>query len=123
MPTLGASLPVLGFNTDPSLRSVECAALRLLNSPQTPSKNDILSLLRRLRRSSLRRSNDRGMYIVSGANPRCSDSILTQSIDTPYLSMLVNRFIRAWCPSHPYSTWTLKQGCRDGPHRGGPVDC
>ena len=31
--------------------------------------------------------------------------------------MIVNRFIRALSPMHPYSIWTLKQGCRDSPHR------
>ena len=31
--------------------------------------------------------------------------------------MVVNRFIRSWAPLHPYSTWTLKQGGRDTPHR------
>ena len=114
-PILGASLPVFGLNADPLLRN-ECAAIRLLNNPRTPSNNDILSLFRRLPRSSL---CDRGVCIVGGANPRCSDSILAQCIDTPYFSMLVNRFIRAgrWSPTHPYSTWTLKQGCRDSPHR------
>ena len=124
-PTLGACLPVFGLSLDPLLRDIERSALRLTNNPQAPSSTDILHLFQQLPRSRLRRGSDRSMYIVCGANSRCTNSVLTQCVDTPYFCMAVNRFIRSWSPMHPYSTWTLKQGCRDTLHRdtrNGPTD-
>ena len=61
--------------------------------------------------SYLRRGTEGSTYIVSGANPRCSDAVLSHCIETPYMSMIVNRFIRTLSPMHPYSTWVLRQGC------------
>ena len=118
-------LPALGGRARPLFQDVESAALRLLNSSRTPANQDIINLFRKLLRSSLRRGNDRSLYVVSGTNARSSDSVLAQCLDTPYLCMLVNRFIRTQSPAHPYSTWTLKQGCREGPHRdtrNGPTE-
>ena len=95
-------LPALGGRAGPLFQDVESAALRLLNSSRTPSNQDIINLFRKLPRSSL---HDRSLYVVSGTNPRSSDSVLAQCLDTPYLCMLVNRFIRTLSSAHPYSTW------------------
>ena len=43
----------------------------------------------------------------------------------PYMTMLVNRFIHSFSPQHPYSSWVLRKGSMQKPHRdirNGPFD-
>ena len=61
---------------------------------------------------------------LAGLTPE-APTLFLPNVWIPYLCMLVNRFIRTLSPAHPYSTWTLKQGCREGPHRdtrNGPTE-
>ena len=124
-PAIPRGYPVFVFPSDPALASIEHHAVLLLCRPQPPTKAELVHLYDRYPRTLLRRGPEGTTYLVSGANPRCSEAVLTHSRDSPYMTMLVNRFIHSFSPKHPYSSWVLRKGSTQKPHRdirNGPFD-
>ena len=99
-PEIPRGFPVFVFPSDPALASIEHHAVLLLSRPQPPSKAELVHLYDRYPRTLLRRGPEGTTYLVSGANPRCSEVVLTHSRDSPYMTMLVNRFIHSFSPKH-----------------------
>ena len=125
LPEIPRGFPVFGFPSDPALANIEHRAVLLLSQPQPPSKAELLQLYDMYPRALLRRGPEGTTYLVSGANPRCSEVVLTHSRDSPYMTMLVNRFIHSFSPKHLYSSWVMRKGSTQKPHRdirNGPFD-
>ena len=56
-------------------------------------------------------------YVISGCNPRNNEDLLSFSKEQPYTTLAVNRYIRAVAPQHHYSTFLLRIGAHEAPHR------
>ena len=121
-PELHPQLPLYGWNDDPLLKPVEVKAYRLLLRTRPPTPDDILTLFKMMPRASLRRRGGAdgetvNWYLVGGCNPRCNKATLTFCTDAPYATLVINRFIRATAPTHPFSKFLLRIGAVDKPHR------
>ena len=109
--------PHFGMTEDIRLEPVETEAIRVLKLDRPPCQLDIQRMLDLIPRSMFKRGNNGSCYVVGGASPRCRDSLLTLSIDLPYFNFAVNKYLCWAAPNHKYTTFVLRRGAIEAPHR------
>ena len=111
------SRPHFGMTEDIRLEPIESEAMRILDLDRPPCQLDIERLFDMFPRFMLKRGEGSCSYIVGGASPRCRESLLTLSIDLPYFCFVVNKYLYWAAPAHKYTTFVLRRGAVDKPHR------
>ena len=109
--------PHFGMTEDIRLEPVETEAIRVLQLDRPPCQLDIQRMLDLMPRSLFKRGYNGSRYVVGGSSPRCRESLLTLSIDLPYFNFAVNKYICWAAPSHKYTTFVLRTGTVEEPHR------
>ena len=102
---------------DIRLEPIEQEAMRVLKLERPPCQLDIERMFDMIPRSMLKRGDGGCTYVVGGASPRCRDSLLTLSIDLPFFNFVVNKYIRWVAPAHLFTTFVLRRGAVEKPHR------
>ena len=109
--------PHFGMTEDIRLEPVETEAIRVLKLDRPPCQLDIQRMLDLILGPCSSRGNNGSCYVVGGASPRCRDSLLTLSIDLPYFNFAVNKYLCWAAPNHKYTTFVLRRGAIEAPHR------
>ena len=109
--------PHFGMTEDIRLEPVETEAIRVLQLDRPPCQMDIERMLELMPRSMFKRGSNGSRYIVGGASPRCRESLLTLSIDLPYFNFAINKYLCWAAPNHKYTTFVLRKGAVEVPHR------
>ena len=109
--------PHFGMTEDIRLEPVETEAIRVLQLDRPPCQMDIERMLELMPRSMFKRGSNGSRYIVGGSSPRCRESLLTLSIDLPYFNFAVNKYLCWAAPNHKYTTFVLRKGAVEVPHR------
>ena len=89
----------------------------MMKLERPPCQLDIEHMFDMIPRSMLKRGEGGSTYVVGGASPRCRESLLTLSIDLPYFNFVVNKYIHWVAPVHLFTTFVLRRGAVDKPHR------
>ena len=109
--------PDFGMTEDIRLQPIEQEAMRVMKLDRPPCQLDIEHMFDMIPRSMLKRGDRGSTYVVGGASPRCRESLLTCSIDLPYFNFIVNKYIHWVAPAHLFTTFVLRRGAVDKPHR------
>ena len=109
--------PHFEMTEDIRLEPVETEAIRVLQLDRPPCQMDIERMLDLMPRSIFKRGSNGSRYVVGGASPRCRESLLTLPIDLPYFNFAVNKYLCWAAPNHKYTTFVLRKGAIETPHR------
>ena len=109
--------PHFGMTEDIRLEPVESEAIRVLKLDRPPCQMDIERMLDLMPRALFKRGSNGSSYLVGGASPRCRESLLTLSIHLPYFNFAVNKYLCWAAPNHKYTTFVLRKGALEMPHR------
>ena len=111
------ALPLFPPTNITRLQPVETLARRLLTLNIAPTKESILKCLELIPRSHLKQGPEGSQYVVGGSNPRSRYEVVTHSKNMPCFNMLVCRFVRHLAPQHKFTTYVVRIGAIDKPHR------
>ena len=99
------------------LAPVELEALKACKLPCPPSKQDVMRCFDLIPRAFMKLGPHGSRYVVGGASPRSRHTVLTHSRLLPIFNCLVTRYLGAICPHHKFTTYVLRTGVLDKPHR------
>ena len=105
------------LTSDPRLKTIETAAREAYLSPSTPTAQNILQCFAMLPRSHLKPGPEGSSFVIGGSSPRSRYDIVAHSRNLPFFNLLVTRFIRSIAPQHAFTTYVLRTGAIDKPHR------
>ena len=122
LPTVAPTPPYLNtlsqpITTNHRLAPVELEALKACKQASPPSRQDVMRCFDMIPRAFMKLGPQGSRYVVGGASPRSRHSILTHSHLLPIFNCLVTKYISTMCPQHKFTTYVLRTGALDKPHR------
>ena len=119
-PNTTAENPALHFftiTTNLRLQPVELLARQTLRLNALPTKQSLLNCLELIPRSHIKTGPEGSQYVVGGCNPRSRYEKVTHSRTLPFFNMLVCRYLRHLAPQHRFTTYVVRFGAIERPHR------
>ena len=105
------------ITTNHRLAPIELEAYEVCKRAQPPTKDDVMRCFDLIPRSYMKLGPQGSRYVVGGASPRSRHTLLTHSTLLPIFNNMVTRYIRSVCPQHKFTTYVLRTGVLDKPHR------
>ena len=110
-------LPSHPITANHRLAPVEREAFEVCKKDLPPTREDVIRCFDLIPRSYMKLGPQGSRYVVGGASPRSRRTLLTHSTLLPIFNTMVTKYIRSVCPQHKFTTYVLRTGVLDKPHR------
>ena len=105
------------LTSDPRLNAAETTAREAYLHACSPTAHSILQCLALLPRTHLKPGPEGSSFVIGGSSPRSRYDVVAHSRNLPFFNLLVTRYIRSIAPKHTFTSYILRIGAIDKPHR------